>query len=50
MKKLSLRIDDVAVESFPTSGDGVADVTKTLLDLCTQMTGLCPCTPRADEY
>lgn len=49
MKKLMLRMDDLAVETFSPTDFGESDPTKTLLDLCTKMTGLCPCTPRADQ-
>jgi hypothetical protein len=47
MKKL--QIDQLTVETFAVVEDADADLTKTLLDLCTQMTGLCPCTPMAGE-
>ena len=47
MKKL--QIDQIHVETFAVLEESDADVTKTLLGLCTQMTGLCPCTPVAGE-
>ena len=46
MKTLTLKIEELAVETFATADAGSA-ATRTLLDLCTQMTGLCPCTPAA---
>jgi hypothetical protein len=57
MKKLTLELGDLAVESFvadrepPVKGGTVEgrEGAPTLLDLCTRMTGLCPCTPRADQ-
>lgn len=58
MKKLKLEIDELAVETFVTDADGGVDagtvegqeLAPTLLKLCTAMTGLCPCTPRADDF
>ena len=47
MKKLQM--DQLTVETFAVLEESDADVTKTLLNLCTQMTGLCPCTPMAGE-
>jgi len=44
-KTLTLKIDDLAVETFATVADAGSAATRTLLDLCTRMTGLCPCTP-----
>lgn len=57
MKKLTLNVDELAVESFAAEREPEAAVgtvegreaAPTLLDLCTKMTGLCPCTPRADQ-
>ena len=56
MKKLKLEMDELAVETFATAAEPAAggtvhgqDLGRTLLNLCTQMTGLCPCTPRAEE-
>jgi hypothetical protein len=45
MKTLKLKIEELAVETFAADPDAGSAATKTLLDLCTQMTGLCPCTP-----
>ena len=41
----TLKTEDLTVETFVTEADDPSAATKTLLDLCTQMTGLCPCTP-----
>ena len=57
MKKLTLGLGDLAVESFVADREPPAETrtvegreaAPTLLDLCTRMTGLCPCTPRADQ-
>jgi hypothetical protein len=43
--KLTLKIEDLAVETFTADPDAGSDATQTVLDLCTKMTGLCPCTP-----
>lgn len=58
MKKLKLEIDELAVETFATGEDDGADagtvegreLAPTLLKLCTAMTSLCPCTPRAEDF
>jgi hypothetical protein len=57
MRKLELEIDELAVETFATDADAAMDagtvegreLAPTLLKLCTAMTGLCPCTPRAAD-
>ena len=61
MRKLKLKVDELGVESFAADRDGGADgktavgtveareLAPTLLNLCTAMRGLCPCTPRMGE-
>ncbi|HEX8692107.1 MAG TPA: hypothetical protein VF746_06800 [Longimicrobium sp.] len=58
MKKLTLEIDELAVETFAADGDAGMDagtvegqeLAPTILKLCTAMTGLCPCTPHAADF
>jgi hypothetical protein len=58
MRKLKLEIGELAVETFAADADAGTDagtvegqeLAPTLLKLCTAMTGLCPCTPRAADF
>jgi hypothetical protein len=62
MRKLRLTLDELAVETFATGADVEARGTvaareaptippwcDTVLGQCTRMTGVCACTPRADQ-
>ena len=56
MKKIALRVDTLAVESFATmavdEGRGSVEAHEVRTyprDLCKTILTACPCTPRADE-
>lgn len=57
MKKLTLSVDELAVESFATaraeSGEGSVEAHLAPTyprDLCMTILTACPCTPRAEEF
>ena len=59
MKKLTLKVDELAVESFAVvredeaargTVDGQAFLATQPRELCKTILTYCPCTPRADEF